>query len=117
MEEGREEGAKLPANTAMEKVGAEARGVGKVAVDKGKTIKDQCPVPGVNLESQDEQSGETPFVTVKNIIVHQILEETAESLKEDEVLIKQDLRQVRVSEQELQDKLERLENAARRNNL
>ncbi|KAJ1168545.1 hypothetical protein NDU88_000467 [Pleurodeles waltl] len=47
----------------------------------------------------------------------QLLEETVESLKEDVVLIKQDLWQSRVSEQELQDKLERLENAARRNNL
>ncbi|KAJ1156823.1 hypothetical protein NDU88_009540 [Pleurodeles waltl] len=42
----------------------------------------------------------------------QILEE-----KEDVILIKQDLRQSRASEQDLQDKLERLENAARRNNL
>ncbi|KAJ1088700.1 hypothetical protein NDU88_001856 [Pleurodeles waltl] len=47
----------------------------------------------------------------------QVLEDRVESLKEDVALIKQDLRQSKVSEQELQDKLERLENAARRNNL
>ncbi|KAJ1081615.1 hypothetical protein NDU88_001793 [Pleurodeles waltl] len=47
----------------------------------------------------------------------QILGETMESLKEDVILIKQDLRQSRASEQDLQDKLERLENAARRNDL
>ncbi|KAJ1107980.1 hypothetical protein NDU88_005365 [Pleurodeles waltl] len=38
----------------------------------------------------------------------QVLEETNESLKEDVVLIKQDLRQSKISKQELQDKLERL---------
>ncbi|KAJ1155419.1 hypothetical protein NDU88_008149 [Pleurodeles waltl] len=47
----------------------------------------------------------------------QILEETVESLKEDVILIKQDLRQARASELDLQDKLEQLENAGRRNNL
>ncbi|KAJ1148649.1 hypothetical protein NDU88_001477 [Pleurodeles waltl] len=181
MEEWREEGTEPLANTAMEKVGAEERGVGTVVVDKGGMTKDQCPAPGVGLELQDEQSGETPFVTVQKnnsspdqpqllimedgeeiprtspieaMIVKlteeikkgfsvseanqvsireackileikfdllakrtQVLEETVESLKEDVVLIKQDLRQSKVSKQELQDKLERLENAARRNNL
>ncbi|KAJ1137717.1 hypothetical protein NDU88_004115 [Pleurodeles waltl] len=64
MEEGREEGAEPPANRAMEKVGAEARGVGMIVVGEGKTTKDQCPALGVNLESQDEQSGETPLCNV-----------------------------------------------------
>ncbi|KAJ1126370.1 hypothetical protein NDU88_004778 [Pleurodeles waltl] len=65
MEEGREEGTEPLPNTAMKKVGAEARGVGTVVVDKGEITKDQCPALGVNLESQDEQSGETPLVTVQ----------------------------------------------------
>ncbi|KAJ1163829.1 hypothetical protein NDU88_004281 [Pleurodeles waltl] len=47
----------------------------------------------------------------------QFLEETVESLKEDVVQIKHDLQESRACEQDLQDKLERLENAARSNNL
>ncbi|KAJ1148479.1 hypothetical protein NDU88_001314 [Pleurodeles waltl] len=47
----------------------------------------------------------------------QLLEETVESLKEDVVQIKQDLRESRACEQDLQDKLERIENIARKNHL
>ncbi|KAJ1081274.1 hypothetical protein NDU88_001456 [Pleurodeles waltl] len=176
-----EEGAQPSVIMAMEKVGAEVRVEETVVLDKGEKTKDQCPVSAVNSESQEEQSGETPPVTMVNnnhapgisqllrmedgegtarvspmeeMITRlaeeikkgfsvseanqasikegceiletkfdllarrtQFLEETVESLKEDVVQIKQDLRESRACEQDLQDKLERLENAARRNNL
>ncbi|KAJ1184582.1 hypothetical protein NDU88_001386 [Pleurodeles waltl] len=47
----------------------------------------------------------------------QLLEESVESLQEDVAQIKQDLRKSKACEQDLQDKLERIENAAGRNNL
>ncbi|KAJ1172175.1 hypothetical protein NDU88_004025 [Pleurodeles waltl] len=47
----------------------------------------------------------------------QLLEESLESLQEDVAQIKQDLRKSKDCEQDLCDKLERIENAARRNNL
>ncbi|KAJ1177226.1 hypothetical protein NDU88_002487 [Pleurodeles waltl] len=47
----------------------------------------------------------------------QLLEDSMETLLEEVVLIKQDLRKSKDSEQDLRDKLERIENAARRNNL
>ncbi|KAJ1117810.1 hypothetical protein NDU88_006006 [Pleurodeles waltl] len=104
------EGAQPSVIMAMEKVGAEVRVEETVVLDKGEKIKDQCPVSAVNSESQEEQSGETPPVTM-------LLEETVQSLKEDVVQIKQDLEESRACEQDLQDKLEQLENAARKNNL
>ncbi|KAJ1178580.1 hypothetical protein NDU88_003825 [Pleurodeles waltl] len=176
-----EEGAQPFVIMAMEKVGAEVRVEETVVLDKGEKIKDQCTVSAVNSESQEEQSDETPPVTMVNnnhapgisqllrmedgegtvrfspmeeMITKlaeeikkgfsvskanqasikeaceiletkfdllakrmQFLEETVESLKEDVVQIKHDLRESRACEQDLQDKLERLENAARRNNL
>ncbi|KAJ1188763.1 hypothetical protein NDU88_005520 [Pleurodeles waltl] len=176
-----EEGAQPSVIMAMEKVGAEVRVEETVVLDKGEKIKDQCPDSAVNSESQEEQSGETPPVTMVNnnhapgisqslrmedgegtarfspmeeMITKlvedikngfsvseanqasikevceiletkfdllskrtQFLEDTVESLKEDVVQIKQDLRELRACEQDLQDKLERLENAARRNHL
>ncbi|KAJ1171764.1 hypothetical protein NDU88_003622 [Pleurodeles waltl] len=132
-------------NYGDEKVGAEVRVEETVVLDKGEKIKDQCPVSAFNSESQEEQSGEIPPVTMVNnnhapvseanqastkeaceiletkfnLLAKrmQFLEETVEFLKEDVVQIKQDLRESRTCEQDLQDKLERLENAARRNNL
>ncbi|KAJ1107823.1 hypothetical protein NDU88_005212 [Pleurodeles waltl] len=47
----------------------------------------------------------------------QLLEELVESLQEDVAQIKQDLWKSKACELDLQDKLERIENAARRNNL
>ncbi|KAJ1156437.1 hypothetical protein NDU88_009156 [Pleurodeles waltl] len=47
----------------------------------------------------------------------QLLENSMETLREEVVLIKQDLRKSKDSEQDLRDKLERFENMARRNNL
>ncbi|KAJ1169384.1 hypothetical protein NDU88_001277 [Pleurodeles waltl] len=47
----------------------------------------------------------------------QLLEESMESLQEDVALIKQDLRKSKDCEQDQRDKVERIENAARRNNL
>ncbi|KAJ1173029.1 hypothetical protein NDU88_004871 [Pleurodeles waltl] len=47
----------------------------------------------------------------------QLLEESMESLQEDVAQIKQDSLKSKACEQDLRDKLERMENAARRNNL
>ncbi|KAJ1085065.1 hypothetical protein NDU88_005198 [Pleurodeles waltl] len=47
----------------------------------------------------------------------QLLEDSMETLREEVVLIKQDLGKWKDSEQDLRDKLERIENTARRNNL
>ncbi|KAJ1118254.1 hypothetical protein NDU88_006449 [Pleurodeles waltl] len=47
----------------------------------------------------------------------QLWENSMETLREEVVLIKQDLRKSKDSEQDLRDKLERFENMARRNNL
>ncbi|KAJ1180341.1 hypothetical protein NDU88_005563 [Pleurodeles waltl] len=61
-----EEGAQPSVIMAMEKVGAEVRVEETVVLDKGEKIKDQCPVSAINLKSQEEQSGETPPVTMVN---------------------------------------------------
>ncbi|KAJ1112743.1 hypothetical protein NDU88_001004 [Pleurodeles waltl] len=178
---GPEEGAQPSVIKMMEKVGTEVR-VEEMAVgDKSGKKKDRSPVLAVDLELQEEQTGESPpgpmgnnnhapgilqtlrvedeegdcqalsygrddyevsggdqkgFLGIQgksgqhkrgvrdietkfDLMAKrtQLLEETVESLKEDVVQIKQDLRASRACEQDLQDKLERIENVARRNNL
>ncbi|KAJ1145443.1 hypothetical protein NDU88_011729 [Pleurodeles waltl] len=174
---GPEEGTQPSVIKMMEEVGTEVR-VEEMAVGDKSGKKDRCPVLAVDLESQEEQTGESPpgpmgnnnhapgisqplrvevgegtarlspmeemimklaeeikkgfsvskanQASIKEVCeiletkfdllakTTQLLEETVESLKEDVVQIKQDLQESRACEQDLQDKVERIENVARR---